>query len=155
MSNAFNTLDELYAELDSIYTDHKLRKHSPILERYEGEDWIPLVEYDDKTYCRKKLESYSNDRFEFILISWNPNQSSPIHDHPESGCLLKILKGELVEEIYDRSDELNHLTTNKLQTSSVSYMESNRILHRIVNETNTPTISLHIYSPPNYNCKCY
>ena len=43
----------------------------------------------------------SNELFEIIIISWNYNQKSPIHNHPENGCLMKILKGSLTEEKYN------------------------------------------------------
>ena len=51
---------------------------------------------------------FRNEKYEIYLICWNKKQISKIHDHPENGCILKVLKGELIEYRYDtKKIELN------------------------------------------------
>ena len=35
-----------------------------------------------------------------LIVVWNPGKSSPIHDHANAHCVMKILKGSLVETLY-------------------------------------------------------
>lgn len=41
-----------------------------------------------------------NDRFNLMILCWNESQSSAIHDHADSHCFLKVLKGSLMEVKY-------------------------------------------------------
>jgi len=91
-----------------------------------------------------------------IIICWNSNQSSKIHDHPDNGCLLKVLQGSLTEYNYKFNDnDLQIKNCNKLNVNDIGYQEGSTGLHKICNENNNKVISLHIYSPPNYKCKIY
>lgn len=98
------------------------------------------------TYKRNVL--YRADEFEIILISWGAKSSTPIHCHPENGCLLYVLSGELFEYIYDYQDELTKV--NYIIKGDVGYMHRNLGKHKVVNDNNKTCYSLHIYSPPNY-----
>jgi hypothetical protein len=101
---------------------------------------------NNKKYNRKKLHEYSNDLFEIILICWDENSETSIHDHPEKGCILYLIDGILEEQIYDVNLTL-HKTT-KINSKTTSYMENSLGYHKIKCINNA--ISLHIYSPPNY-----
>jgi cysteine dioxygenase len=35
-----------------------------------------------------------------LILVWTPGQASPIHDHANAHCVMKILKGQLTETIY-------------------------------------------------------
>ena len=37
-----------------------------------------------------------------LILCWNPGKGSPIHDHDESACFLKVLDGELEETKYEK-----------------------------------------------------
>jgi cysteine dioxygenase len=154
--NSLNSLKELYDELVlDIKESECLSNHRDILRRYNGEDWREYMAFNPYHYNRIKIDSFSNSQFEFILICWDVGQNSPIHDHPESGCLLKILNGELIEERYENKNDTPILIkSTTVSENSVSYMESDRIVHRIINSDDR-TVSLHIYSPPDYECRCY
>lgn len=40
-----------------------------------------------------------------MILCWNEGQSSAIHDHADSHCFLKVLKGSLLEVKYKLPDE--------------------------------------------------
>ena len=40
----------------------------------------------------------------FALIQ-NKNSFTKIHDHPDKGCLLKVLSGYLIEECYNNNEK--------------------------------------------------
>ena len=67
---------------------------------------------------------------------------------------MKILQGELDEHIYENNNKLNLVSIRNCKEGSVGYQEGTSGLHDIVNKDNK-TVSLHIYSPPNYKSTKY
>lgn len=135
------------------FNKKQLKDFEYLLNEYDEDDYYDYLPKDylldnDSIYKRIKIKELSNENFEFVIIIWNPNSETKIHDHPSKGCLLKVLNGFLEEEIYD--SELNFLAYFKLKQNDISYIEGNQNLHKITNNTNSHSISLHIYSPPNY-----
>ena len=139
-----SSLDKLFDEINkNIKNGSKLEKLDNILTKYQGDDWEKYAKLSDN--CYKRTLAKRNNLIEILVIGWNIKQKSPIHDHPENGCLVKILKGSLGENIYDNNLKL--IKTKKLDMDNISYQESNEILHKIENLMNEPVFSLHIYSP--------
>lgn len=50
-----------------------------------------------------------NDRFNLMILCWNEAQSSAIHDHQDSHCIMKVLKGTLTEIKYKLPNETDPL----------------------------------------------
>jgi cysteine dioxygenase len=50
-------------------------------------------------YTRNLVDA-GNDRFNLMILCWNEGQSSTIHDHSDSHCFMKVLKGGLTEVKY-------------------------------------------------------
>lgn len=59
-----------------------------------------IILYDSKRYTRNLVDA-GNDRFNLMIICWNEGQSSTIHDHADSHCFMKVLKGGLREIKYN------------------------------------------------------
>lgn len=147
-----NTLDELFAEISKeIENEIKLIDTKKILQKYQGNDWIKYAKLSKENYKRVLISK--NEFIEIILIGWNVNQKSAIHDHPKNGCLVKILDGQLNETIF--INNLEKIKENVLLEGNISYQIGNKILHKIENITSNPVFSLHVYSPPNYISNSY
>lgn len=113
-----------------------------------------LAEYDPAVYKRKLL--YSDDFIDIFLIGWAQKQGSKIHDHPENGCLMRVLNNELCEETYVKNQEkLEKLSFKRLVQGETGHIKKCTVLHRIFNESEEKSLSLHVYSPPNYKTKYY
>lgn len=106
---------------------------------------------------------------------WNPGKGSPIHDHANAHCIMKVLAGELVETVYETPDQESTRTKplavkseSRHQTNDVTYISDDIGLHRVHNPStdqiavslhctlyiipNTrplPTNTLSVYTPPN------
>ena len=130
---------------NKIKNNHNLKNLEKMVQEYNGSDWRNHVLFSKETYGRDII--YRNETMEMIIISWNNNQISGIHDHPKNGCLMKILQGELEEHIYN--DNLETIDIKNRKKGSVGYIAGTSGLLNIVNKDNK-TVSLHIYSPPNY-----
>jgi cysteine dioxygenase len=51
------------------------------------------------------LVDEGNGKFDLILLCWGKGQGSPIHDHANSECFMKILEGTLTEARFDWPDD--------------------------------------------------
>jgi cysteine dioxygenase len=150
------------SELFNTIKNKKLKDCIDTMNLYNSSDYLEYIElhklqiekykYNENNYCRIKLEEFSNNDIEFILILWKPNSETRIHDHPEKGCLMKVLNGSLTEIIYNNNKE--KIKENKLNSLNSSYIEGDKYIHKIINN-NVNSISLHIYSPPNHISKKY
>ena len=129
-----------------------------ILSLYEGNDWKNIILNITNNILNgyHKYLFYKNEEFEVYLIIWFPHAKSPIHNHPENGCYLKILEGYLCEDIYcNKDNKIKLINKRYLDNTTVNYRAGNYILHQIQNETNNISTSLHIYFYQNFNLITY
>ena len=112
-----------------------------------------------------------------ILLS---SPHSPIHDHANSHCFMKILSGSLKETLFHWPEEgqcgsMTQRGSTTYNTDAVTYINGVCVcthcpahctdscpptdsigLHCIENPSHTDTaVSLHIYCPPITCCKCF
>jgi hypothetical protein len=133
----------LYIEIKKILE----QLNNNILDELLKYNFIDIININGYT----KYIIYSSDIFDMILIKWNKNKESKIHDHPERGCVMKILSGKLCEETYDSNIKL--LDKQILNVNNIGYRISNKILHKII--ALHDTYSLHVYIPGKYKPKYY
>jgi len=117
-------------------------------------DFDSLAQFDSNSYKRTLL--YNDGNIDIYLIGWNNKQASKIHDHPDNGCVMRVLKNQVSEETYIMRDSgLEKVTYKCLTVGQTGHIKKNTILHRIMNETDEQSLSLHVYSPPNYKTRYY
>lgn len=58
--------------------------------------------------------------FQLVLV-WSPGKASPIHDHANAHCVMKILSGSLTETIYNWPCETEGNTTDCATSASALY----------------------------------
>jgi len=120
------------------------------------EDWQNFVTFDDKKYTRNLIWE-GNGKFNIMLVGWNKNQASSIHDHSKSHCFMKMLDGNLTETVYEINKDNCRLETKRryqLEKNTVAYTNDSFGLHRISNDSeDQQAVSLHIYSPPFQSCQ--
>ena len=100
-------------------------------------------------YTRNVLER--NEDFELILICWEPGQETPIHDHNHQRGWVRMIDGQLTEEVFDapEADAKPTLKSQKtMEPPSFSYLSENVGIHRLKNTANTRSISVHLYVKP-------
>lgn len=103
---------------------------------------------------------YSDHYHETILVFLSnldfpdPGKGSPIHDHANAHCVMKILKGSLKESLYAASPISGRgprLVKETIYNSNeVTYIHDKIGLHKISNPSTTDVaVSLHLYTPPH------
>ena len=58
----------------------------------EKMDWSRYCFYENGSYTRNAI--IHNDLFSLLIICWDKNIGSPIHDHPDQGCWIVGLKAQ-------------------------------------------------------------
>lgn len=137
--------------LNDIISEMKLNKPIKelliILEKYDSDDWKEYDFFSELNY--KKNLVYRDKNYEMFVVCWKPKQASFIHNHPENGCIFKIIEGELSEHRYDE-DSLTLIESNNLSKNSLGYIDDTEGLHKMMNESKKKCVSIHIYSPPDF-----
>lgn len=130
------------------FRNNSLSFYSSLL-RNDIVNWKQFIKFDKNGYCRNII--YIDKEIEFVIISWLPGQSTPVHFHPNNGCLMKILDGELYEERYIAQNR--PIKKKNYVKNDISYIggSEQHVIHNM--SPNVPAISLHIYSPSNFYSK--
>ena len=140
--------------LDKLNIGVKLRDTQDILINYKGDDWKKYLNFCKDGYTRNV--AYRDDKIEILILCWSGLKESGVHDHPENGCIVRLLKGKLIEKIYKMDDgKLKFVNENTINKNSTSYQEGKKGLHSIGNPYNKCAVTIHVYSPPFYKPKFY
>ncbi|KAJ5831819.1 hypothetical protein N7474_000130 [Penicillium riverlandense] len=119
-------------------------------------DWAKYF-YNDtsKNYTRNAIENI-NRKANILLLVWNPGKGSPIHDHANAHCIMKILAGELEETVYHMPDQdaetkapLEIKSQKVYRSNEVTYISDDIGLHRVRNPSNNKYLTLTSVYPPN------
>lgn len=144
------TLLELFDKINKIILDNNnLEQSYEIMENYISDDWKQYVNTSFNGTYYKHLVA-RNDLSELYVITWLPYCYSNIHDHPDIGCIMKIVQGNLTEEIYHKISDTHakYITTNFI--NNIGFKSGNQILHKIINKNDQISVSIHVYSKPNH-----
>lgn len=125
-------------------------------------DWEKFALYDDSLpYTRNGIINI-NGNANLLILVWSPKRESAIHDHAKAHCVMKILRGNLTESLYNIPqgyvNEMVQTKATNLEENDVAYISDNIGLHKISNPDDTPSVSLHLYTPPyaaNFGCNRY
>lgn len=114
-----------------------------IARRWLGEvNWRTIVRHDPHERFHTLL--YSGGDAEVWLIGWAPGQGLELHDHGDAHGSFVVAEGTLVEERTRRSGGGLRRTVANAGDALVFGPGD---LHRIMNESDAPATSVHVYSP--------
>ena len=90
------------------------------------EEWKKYAFVDLSRAYTRNLVDHGNGKANLLVVVWTPGKSSPIHDHANAHCVMKIFKGSLKETIYDwpcqRSDNPSDCTNaSELRSPSTEH----------------------------------
>jgi predicted metal-dependent enzyme (double-stranded beta helix superfamily) len=83
-----------------------------------------------------------------LVLVWTPGKGSPIHDHGNAHCIMKILRGNLTETRYefpnsDQAQPMRMIAERTYKENEVAYMADELGLHKMQNNDSDYAISLH------------
>ena len=155
----------LHIDVELENKNKTLKDCLPILNEYNSLDYLQFIKKENMKLMSKKgnyikikidkLGMYKPVNFDAYLIIWYNDGYSPIHNHPERGCIFKVLAGSIREIRYSKN-RFVELSDSTIQKGDCSYIHDNTALHKVKNrEICSLSISLHIYSPRGYTPQTY
>ncbi|OAR00120.1 hypothetical protein LLEC1_05857 [Akanthomyces lecanii] len=128
-----------------------------LMKLYDARDrnWSKYAFGDASRGYTRNLVDEGNGKSNLLVLVWSPGKGSPIHDHGNAHCLMKILKGNLTETRYEFPQEgepsgpMTVISEKTYRENQVAYMADELGLHRISNRGSDFAVSLHLYTPPN------
>ncbi|KAM0200860.1 hypothetical protein ACHAPI_002526 [Fusarium lateritium] len=128
-----------------------------LMEGYDSSNnsWSKYAFGDRIRGYTRNLVDEGNGKSNLLVLVWSPGKGSPIHDHGNAHCIMKILRGELTETRYDFPEEnegegpMKVISERTYKENAVTYMADELGLHRVTNRGSNFAVSLHLYTPPN------
>lgn len=148
-----NSIDDLIIELsEGERTTFNEIFRSTELSQTIFEDYCS---WSDQWYTRNCI--WDNEDFELILICWGKGHITPIHDHGGEECWVKVIKGKLKENIYQKNDlgEMHLVKSVISSPEDISYMRDFMGFHSLQNVAPDQSMTLHLYAKPIRNCRIY
>ncbi|KAH8894120.1 cysteine dioxygenase [Thozetella sp. PMI_491] len=118
-------------------------------------EWSRYAMGDESRGYTRNLVDEGNGKSNLLVLVWSPGKGSPIHDHGNAHCLMKILKGNLTETRYAFPGEsgsggpMRVISEKTYKEDRVAYMADELGVHRVWNRGSDFAVSLHLYTPPN------
>lgn len=137
-------------------------KESPTKDFISISKKVQLTAADVSDYATWSKEKYTrncveiNERFELILLCWEPGQKTPIHDHGGEECWVYFINSEFEEIIYENEgSELKEKNTACVSHGAVTYMTDFIGVHSLHNVGDKRGFSLHLYAKPIKSCNVF
>jgi cysteine dioxygenase len=112
----------------------------------------------EKAYTRNLIHT-DGKHYTLLLLCWNPQRESSIHNHPCDGCFIRTVRGCIRETLYSVHPDTNEIRQEKCRffnEGQVSFMNDDIGLHKIGNPSKeTGCVSLHLYTPPFKYCNVW
>src|SRR6476620_2064863 len=90
-------------------TAYTLDELLEIARRYRIPADLP-IDFDAKPYSRVPI--YRGHTHEVVVICFGPGQTSSVHDHRGSNCVVRVIEGKLLELFFDRDGDETALTSH-------------------------------------------
>eukprot|EP00090_Calanus_glacialis_P005393 TRINITY_DN1418_c0_g1_i1.p1 TRINITY_DN1418_c0_g1~~TRINITY_DN1418_c0_g1_i1.p1 ORF type:complete len:216 (-),score=53.57 TRINITY_DN1418_c0_g1_i1:111-758(-) len=162
------TFEELIDGLLELFSKDKesvvIEEVQAFFNRYvfNPADVAKYAKWDKFKYTRNLIHE-GNSKFNLILMCWPEGIASPIHDHADSHCFMRILDGEAKETRFfwprdhcNPDGSLIEMTNRSVGAGVTAYMSDELGLHRIENMSHTSKLcSMHLYSPPFSDCNIF
>jgi cysteine dioxygenase len=121
------------------------------IEISEFEKYATWIEADYSRNCIIRKEG-----FEIILICWDEESTTPIHDHDGQDCWVLQISGSIIEKRYQETEDGFTITHEaNLKEGNLSYMNDRMGYHTLGNNSNSRAMTLHVYANPIEKCKVY
>jgi cysteine dioxygenase len=148
MATAF---DALFHFLDGQAGRPAMAELAALLARLEfaESDLAPFIHFSDRQYQRNLVKAGSS--YHVWVLCWKAGQRSPIHDHGNSVCGVRVLRGTATVTHFARttSGHIKAIGSEEAPPGSVlGTVDSD--LHQVSNlqDGGADLVTLHVYTPP-------
>lgn len=121
-----------------------------------------FLEPSPTSYARRLLHRDPDGRYSIVIMVWDANQGTPIHDHAGAWCVECVYEGRIEVTSYDIVGNAdNALVRFSMQnTTKATVGEAGALIpphdyHVIENKTPTRAVTIHVYGGEMNGCHAF
>lgn len=144
------SLERLVNILENATLNHKLTPktaHELVLKaNVQIEDLVLYADFDhpvEDGYGRKMV--FDGGRFEVMVMSWNPNHYSSVHNHGYTEWGVVQVFGNALNVNFAIKNNKIHLEQKEILSKGQAIKVNNALIHQMGNPSTIPYLSLHVY----------
>ena len=104
------------------------------------------IRYSAEPYTRVPI--YRDDEIEIVVICFAAGQTSSVHHHQGSNCVIRVVRGKVLECLFKHVGKTLQLDYHHyLHPGEISGLDGEQI-HQLSNVDPAGTVLLNFYSPP-------
>jgi cysteine dioxygenase len=99
------------------------------------------VRFGKKNYTRRVV--HHDDDVAVVVVCLKLGQATPEHDHQGSHCVLRVVRGRVMERLLNGRKQ----TVRVLRAGDVTGLDGRQV-HQVIGTCPTGSVCLNVYSPP-------
>lgn len=104
------------------------------------------IHFSTEPYTRIPL--HRDESLEVVLICFAAGQTSSVHDHQGSNCVIRVVRGKVMESLFARTGTtLEFLHHHYLLSGEIFGLDGEQV-HQLSNLDVEGSVLLNFYSPP-------
>jgi cysteine dioxygenase len=148
----------MFRHLDTLTARPDLARLLEALSWFDIElaDLSEYLHFSHPTYKRNLVRA--GPHYHAWLLCWKNGQRSPIHDHKDSTCVVRVLRGTLTETLFELAPNGHVKAKFSRDYAEGSIMGSeDGDVHEVSNlqADDADMVTLHIYPPPLHRMGTY
>ena len=108
--------------------------------------WTHLLPTDDAAAVLDPSLHADLAEAQVWLLSWLPDQGTPLHDHGTSAGAFTVVRGTLTERVVAAGRSGVQEATAELTAGRVRHFGPHYV-HQVTNAAAEPAVSVHVYTP--------
>lgn len=108
--------------------------------------WTHLLPADEAARILDPALHADLDGAQVWLLSWLPEQGTPLHDHGTSAGAFGVVRGTLTERVVGAGRSSVRESTNELGPGRVRHFGPHYV-HQVTNDDTGAAVSVHVYTP--------
>ena len=146
------SIEELLGKLDEVSSEEY--KELGALVNISPDKFAKYAHFSNIHYTRNCIKR--TDKYELILLCWEPGQSTPIHCHNGEECWVYMIQGSMQEQHFiDDNGQPILKDIHELKPLDKSFMCDDFGYHTLENNGSTRAMTLHLYIEPINECSIY
>ena len=117
-----------------------------LVEYRDGSRWTHLLPADDAAAVLDPDLHGDLAGAQVWLLSWLPDQGTPLHDHGTSAGAFSVVRGTLTERVVSAGRSGVHESTDELSIGRVRHFGPHYV-HQVTNTGPEAAVSVHVYTP--------
>ena len=117
-----------------------------LVEYRTSSRWTHLLPLDDAAAALDPSLHPELDEAQIWLLSWLPEQGTPLHDHGTSAGAFAVVRGRLTERAVAAGRTDVRESTDELTAGRVRHFGPHYV-HQVTNLGAEPAVSVHVYTP--------